>query len=46
MFQFAGISVAMKNANDNLKKYASRVSKFDNNHDGIMYELKDILKDE
>ena len=46
MFQFAGISVAMKNANDNLKKYATRVSKFDNDHDGIMYELKSILKDE
>ncbi len=44
MFQCAGVSVAMQNADNLTKSRASMVAKYDNNNDGIMYALKDILK--
>ena len=42
MFDFAGTSVAMKNAKCEMKN-ATMVSVKDNNHDGIYYTLKKIL---
>ncbi len=39
----AGVSVAMKNANDKLKNIATMVSLEDNNNDGIYYTLLQIL---
>ena len=44
MFEFAGISVAMSNGKDSLKKAANHVSIRDNNHNGIYHTLKQILK--
>lgn len=44
MFSLAGISIAMKNADEDTKKHATIVSEFDNNNDGIMYALKKIIK--
>lgn len=44
MFEFAGISVAMSNGKDSLKKAANHVSIKDNNHNGIYHTLKQILK--
>lgn len=43
MVSYAGIGVAMNNANDNLKKIATIVSKYDNNHDGVKKVLEEIL---
>lgn len=43
MLQSAGISIAMKNAHDLVKKCATTVSKFDNNHDGLYHALKEIF---
>jgi len=44
MLSVAGTSVAMKNCKDTLKDHATRISKYDNNHNGIYHELKEILK--
>ncbi|MCH5179752.1 MAG: HAD family phosphatase [Erysipelotrichales bacterium] len=44
MFNLSGISVAMQNADDDTKKHAKIISEFDNNHDGIVYVLKQIIK--
>ena len=44
MFNLAGISIAMQNADEDTKKHATIVSEFDNNNDGIMYALKQVLK--
>lgn len=43
MMKYAGISIAMINGNNEIKKIASRISKYDNNHDGVYYALKEIL---
>lgn len=44
MFDYAGVSVAMVNGKESLKKVASMVSIKDNNHNGIYHTLKKILK--
>lgn len=44
MFKVAGISVAMKNAKGNLIDYSTHESLKDNNHNGIYYTLKKLLK--
>lgn len=44
MFEAAGTSVLMKNAKYDLKDKATMVSLRDNDHDGIYYTLKQILK--
>lgn len=44
LFPSGGISVAMKNSHDDIKKYANMVSLKDNNHDGVYYTLKKIIK--
>ena len=43
MLQSAGISIAMKNAHDLVKKCATTISDFDNNHDGLYRALKEIF---
>ncbi len=45
MLQFAGIGVAMINGDDTIKKYAKRITRLDNNHDGIIDVLKDIIQE-
>lgn len=44
MFESSGISVAMKNGKESLKKSAKLVSIKDNDHNGIYHTLKRILK--
>lgn len=44
MFQLAGISIAMKNSDDFTKSHAKIITPFDNDNDGIMYALKEIIK--
>lgn len=44
MLSFAGISVAMINGDKEVKKIASIISEFDNEHDGVMHALKKIIK--
>lgn len=46
MIQSAGISFAMKNGIDELKKYATFVTKEDNDHEGIYYSLKELFEKE
>lgn len=43
MFKFAGTAVAMRNARDEIKRYADRISVTDNNHDGVGMTLKEIF---
>ncbi|MBO8440905.1 MAG: HAD family phosphatase [Firmicutes bacterium] len=42
--EFAGIGVAMKNAETQLKKVSSYITKNDNNHDGVANFLRHYLK--
>lgn len=44
MIRWAKIGVAMKNACDELKNIADIVTQYDNNNNGILYTLKDIIK--
>lgn len=44
MFECSGISVAMKNGKESLKKSAKLISIKDNDHNGIYHTLKQILK--
>ena len=44
MFQLAGIPIAMKNSDDFTKSHAKIITPFDNDNDGIMYALKEIIK--
>lgn len=44
MFKHGKYSVAMKNGRDELKKYAYMISSKDNNHNGVYFSLKKILK--
>ncbi len=37
-------SYLMRNGNKEIRKYASNITKKDNNHNGIYYELKEIFK--
>lgn len=43
MLSFAHTSFAMKNGSDELKKYAKNETTYDNDHDGVYFELKKIL---
>lgn len=43
MLSHAGISIAMKNGKESLKKYAKIVTSKDNNHNGIYDTLKKII---
>ncbi len=45
LLSFAGIGIAMKNCEDELIKYADRISTYDNNNNGIKYELEKIIKE-
>ncbi|MFA5421931.1 MAG: Cof-type HAD-IIB family hydrolase [Bacilli bacterium] len=45
MFAISGISVAMKNGGPEIIKNAHRVTKHDNDNDGIYYALKQILRE-
>lgn len=40
MFKIAGVSIAMSNGKESLKKHASYVTKKDNDHNGIYHTLK------
>jgi len=44
MLKHAGIAVCMKNGKDSLKENASVITKKDNNHNGIYYALKKLIK--
>lgn len=44
MFEYVGIGVAMKNSKSILKKQATYITEKDNNHNGIYFALKKILK--
>lgn len=44
MFEFAGTSIAMINGDEEAKNNADIVSTYDNDHDGIMFELKKIIE--
>mgnify|MGYP003293983870 CR=1 FL=1 len=44
MFNVAGVSVLMKNSTYNLADKTTYISKKDNNHNGIYYTLKEIIK--
>lgn len=44
MVSLAGIGVAMKNANEALKKVAKIITKDDNNHDGVRKVIKEIIE--
>lgn len=44
MFEYAAISVAMKNAKGGIHKNATTISIKDNDHNGIYHTLKNILK--
>lgn len=44
MVEFAGIGVAMINGDAELKKVANMISEYDNEHDGVMHVLKNIIK--
>lgn len=44
LFESAGISVAMKNAHQRIKEKATMASIKDNNHNGIYYTLKKLIK--
>lgn len=44
MFQYAGTAVAMKNASDEAKAAAHRVSRYTNDEDGVAYEIMALLK--
>lgn len=43
MLSFAHDSFAMKNGSDELKKHAKKETTYDNDHDGVYFELKKIL---
>lgn len=45
MINWAKTGVAMKNACDDLKKSADIVTEYDNNNNGILFALKEILKE-
>lgn len=45
MLSLAGHAIAMINGDVQIKKYAHVISDFDNNHDGVYYAIKSILKD-
>lgn len=44
MLNMAGVGVAMINGDDEIKSHADIITKKDNNHDGIIDTLKEILK--
>lgn len=44
MLKMAGIGVAMKNGDDEIKKVANIITDFDNDNDGIVETLKQIIK--
>lgn len=44
LFNAVGTSVSMSNSKDNLKTISTMVSEKDNNHNGIYYTLKKLLK--
>lgn len=44
MLEYAGIGIAMKNAQDVLKEHADYVTKYSNTEDGIVHFLKDLLE--
>ncbi len=46
MLLLAKYSVAMINGDDNIKKHANRISKYDNDHDGVLHVLKEILEEQ
>lgn len=43
LLQYAGVGVAMKNAQDVLKEHADFITKYDNTEDGIVKFLKEFL---
>ena len=43
MVSLSGYGIAMKNANDSLKKVAKYISEYDNNHDGVIHAIKHVL---
>ncbi|MGM9907316.1 HAD-IIB family hydrolase [Limosilactobacillus sp.] len=43
MIQHAGCGYAMKNATTDLLAVADRVTSYDNNHDGLLYELEQLF---
>ena len=43
MLTEAGLGVAMKNSSPDILKLADRITKFDNNHDGVIREVRDIF---
>lgn len=43
MMKYASISIAMLNGNKEIQKLATKISKYDNNHDGVYYALKEIF---
>lgn len=44
MIQMAGVSFAMLNADERLKKVATYITPYDNDHDGIYYALKNFFE--
>lgn len=44
MFNEAGVSIAMSNGKDSCKEFADYISLRDNNHNGIYYTIKALLK--
>ena len=44
MIKWARVGVAMQNACQELKNAANIVTKFDNNNDGILFALKEIIE--
>lgn len=44
LLSYAGTGIAMKNAEEELKNYADKISEFDNNNNGIKIELEKIIK--
>lgn len=46
MLSIAKYAVAMINGDDNIKKHATRISKFDNDHDGVLHVLKEIMDEQ
>jgi len=44
MLEESGIGVAMKNSGAHIQKYADLISKTDNDHDGVLNTIKDLVK--
>ena len=44
MLEECGIGIAMKNGNKNVKAIAKYISKKDNNHNGAIHAIKEVLK--